>query len=619
MKTSMLVTSFLIAATAFAQQQPPPSDDKEMQELLSIVQQETAVATKTRLNSDYVPGTVTVLESDELEALGVRTAGEALGLVPGMQWVRDQSSSDSVIVRGLDFPFNAGNIQVLLDGVPIARQDGGVTTSALLIPIEQIERIEVIRGPGSVVYGDFAFMGLVNIMTRKEGTRAAARYEWPSSTRLGVLRTAVNAPAHTVVTANAARLASSDSIGVLPQSPFHEQRTFGMFGVRHGGFDVRANVVRREYTPPATAPFAVFHERSWASEAKYATDLRPALHAEAKISRLQNDISNYVFSLDGNITKVTLETIWTGWSKQSWLVSADRSRSHINDAAFRLPPPPGQPPPANQTPLVSGVSRDITGVTLQDRIDVTEKVSVTAGARYDSYSDLESRVTPRLAAVWRVSDRHILKAQYAEGFRPPTFFELYTPAAPNITPSYPFEINSTTEAGYVYHGADRAGRVTLFRSILSKMIRPGGVTFNGSAEARGIEAEWSQQISPLLKFESNATHVNTTDPRGAVPGTPNAVSSGWYGNAAFLLRPISRTIIGARWNYTGDRVGGAGFSTVDFTVTRQDVIVPGLAVRGGVKNASNERVTYLVQLPTGPVNTFAYPRRAVWAELSWRH
>src|SRR4051794_35179427 len=150
------------AQSPATQQASEQSDDKELTELLSIVQQETAVATKTRLNSDYVPGIVTVLEGDELEALGVRTAGEALGLVPGIQTTRDNRGSELALVRGLDFPFNAGNIQVLVNSIAMARADGGINTSALQIPVEQIERIEVIRGPGSVIYGDFAFMGLIN-------------------------------------------------------------------------------------------------------------------------------------------------------------------------------------------------------------------------------------------------------------------------------------------------------------------------------------------------------------------------------------------------------------------------------------------------------------------------
>ncbi len=158
------------------------TDDKELEDLLSVVQQETQLATKTRMNSDYVPGIVTVLDGNDLEALGVTTAGEALGLIPGIIYQRDRNGVPNVIVRGLDFPFNSGNIQIQINGIPLVRADAGFNSAALLIPVEQIDRIEVIRGPGSVVYGDYAFMGLVNIITRGEGTRAFGRVSSPHPT-----------------------------------------------------------------------------------------------------------------------------------------------------------------------------------------------------------------------------------------------------------------------------------------------------------------------------------------------------------------------------------------------------------------------------------------------------
>ena len=179
-KHRVLAIALLCASFVYAQEQPPPAEEQnELAELMSIVEQETEVATKTRMNSDYVPGIVTVLEGDELEALGIATAADALSLVPGMQATRDSRSSALVLVRGIDFPFNSGNIQILINGIALTRQDAGVNAAALLIPVEQIERIEIIRGPGSVIHGDFAFMGLVNILLRKDGVRVFGRLETP--------------------------------------------------------------------------------------------------------------------------------------------------------------------------------------------------------------------------------------------------------------------------------------------------------------------------------------------------------------------------------------------------------------------------------------------------------
>jgi len=604
------------APASAGESQPPQSDDKELKELLSIVQEETDVATQTRLNSDYVPGIVSVLEGDELEALGVRTAGEALGLVPGIQVTRDNRGSDLALVRGLDFPFNAGNIQVLVNSIPMARADGGINTSALGIPVEQIERIEVIRGPGSVIYGDFAFMGLVNIITRKQGSRVVGRVESPHASRLAAGRFGGRDNGVTY-SANIAASSSTNAVGPMPITNADDQRTFSMFNIESRGFSVIAETTHRNFVPRPGAVGALrYHDTSWTTEAKYARDVSKALHAEVRASYLKNDIDDFVSSISGNVMKFAADATWTGWSRNSILAGADYSTSTLDNATHRVPPrPPAQGPPILAA-LAQDKTRNITGVLLQDRIDLNDKFSTTIGARYDSYSDLKSRVTPRLAFVWRATDRHILKAQYTEGFRPPTFFELYTPPAPGVVPRYPFELNATTELNYVYRGTGRVARATIYRSIISRMLQPGGIFFAQDARARGVELEWMQEASSKLKVGANVSHTSTIDPR--VGGASNRVSANWLANTTLLYHAGYNIILAGRYNYVGNRVAGKGYDGFDFTVTRQDAFIPGLAMRVGVKDAFNGQPAFFTQLPTGNVITNSFPGRSAWVELSWK-
>lgn len=612
MKTSMsLVIALLIALSARAD--APQSEEKELADLLNIVQQETDVATKTRLNSDYVPGIVTVLEGDELEALGVRTAGEALGLVPGMEAVSTDRGSQSVIVRGIDFPFNAGNTQVLLNGIPVARQDGGFNSSALLIPVEQIDRIEVIRGPGSVVYGDFAFMGLVNIITRKQGTRALLRHEAPHPTTTGAIRVGSRIGAPLAYSLNVAGLHSTDVAAPSPITDAREGRTFVIGNVAWRGLSLTAQAVHRNFNPAG----AHSHETSWDAEAKYDRELRKGLNAEVRITHLHNDISEPVDILSGGLTKLAANVTWSGLRRQSWLIGADYSRSGLDDAYHTPPPPPGQPP-GNPVLLAKDVHREIEGAVLQDQIDISHAVTLTLGGRYDHYSDLDSRFTPRLSVVWRVNDRHIVKAQYAEGFRPPTFFEFYQPPAPGSVPRYPFETNATSELNYVYRNTGRVGRITLFHSILSDMIRPGGVVVKGDAWAQGAEFEWTQDLGSRLKIGSNLSYAETFDPRVPNGGAPDPVSSKYLGNATLLYHALPNLIIGGRLNYVGDRTAGKGFRTTDITISRQDLFLPGLGIRLGVKNGLNSDVTFLNARPNGAVSSASWPGRSAWVELSWK-
>jgi len=125
-------------------------------------------------------------------------------------------------------------------------------------------------------------------------------------------------------------------------------------------------------------------------------------------------------------------------------------------------------------------------------------VSATAGVRYSDYSDVGGRARPRLSLVWRPADRHIPKAQYAEGFRSPTFFELYGTGSRNE--SLDSEVNRTSELNDVGRRPRLSARVTPFRSEIADMIYPipGTGAFGNSRSGRseGVELEWTQEITP---------------------------------------------------------------------------------------------------------------------------
>jgi len=612
-KHRVLAIALLCASFIYAQEQPPPSEEQsELAELMSIVEQETEVATKTRMNSDYVPGIVTVLEGDELEALGIATAADALSLVPGMQATRDSRSSALVLVRGIDFPFNSGNIQILINGIALTRQDAGVNAAALLIPVEQIERIEIIRGPGSVIHGDFAFMGLVNIILRKDGVRVFGRLETPHGSFDGGGHGAWHM-GRAKLAASLSRFTSDDTRAST--NGIDEDRWFGLVNLERGGLTLTAETVQRTFNTSGTGP--QFDEESWALAGQYRRDLSSTLYGDARVSYLHNDIRDAAASGNGDVAKFTATATWTALPRQSWLLGADYTTSTIDHAEHRPVGPPGAPPPP--ATIVDDESRNIVGLVAQDTIDIGKRLALTIGARYDSYSDLDERLTPRVSVVWRASDQHILKAQYAEGFRTPTFFELYARPAPGITPRYPFEVNATTELHYVYRAPATVARATLYQAVLRDMVFPGGVVLEGNAESRGLELEWSRQLTPAWKIDTNASFVfDTEDPRVQPGREGNQIGAPVLGNIALLYRPLSSLVIGARWNHVGDPEAGEGYDVLDLTVSHSDVLLRGLGIRAGIRNGMDSEVTYLDQPPRRPVSARAFPGRTVWLQLSWR-
>jgi vitamin B12 transporter len=119
-------------------------------------------ATRYPVAPDSVAATVTVLRGEDLRAQGIRFVGEALRQVPGAQVVRGGSygAATSLFLRGGESDY----VKVLVDGVPL-NQPGGTIDFASLTT-ENVERIEILRGPGSVLYGSDAIAGVVQIVTR---------------------------------------------------------------------------------------------------------------------------------------------------------------------------------------------------------------------------------------------------------------------------------------------------------------------------------------------------------------------------------------------------------------------------------------------------------------------
>lgn len=120
-------------------------------ELTATVEAYTNLATKTKLSADQVPGMVSVLRGKDLEAHGVRRVIDALALLPGMN-----NSFHNPVVRGIQ-EWGSGMIKILINDMPYNDSVMANGTPPYALPIEVIDRIEVIRGPGSAVYGEYAY------------------------------------------------------------------------------------------------------------------------------------------------------------------------------------------------------------------------------------------------------------------------------------------------------------------------------------------------------------------------------------------------------------------------------------------------------------------------------
>ena len=131
-------------------------------------------ATRVERELQQIPMSLTVMTAEDVQKSGARTVGELLQDVPGVQIQNDGSQGlKRVSIRGED----AFRTLVLIDGQKISEHKS-MSGSPLLVDASRIERIEVIKGPASVLYGSDAIGGVVNIITKKGGQKPIEGEFW---------------------------------------------------------------------------------------------------------------------------------------------------------------------------------------------------------------------------------------------------------------------------------------------------------------------------------------------------------------------------------------------------------------------------------------------------------
>jgi iron complex outermembrane receptor protein len=125
-------------------------------------------ATKREQATTEVPASVTVVDADEIRRYGYRTLGELLRSVQGLYVTYDRNYQ-FLGIRGFNRGDYNSRVLLLVDGHRLNNglSDGAYIDTAFLLDVDLIEKVEIIRGPGSVLYGNNALFGVINVVTRR--------------------------------------------------------------------------------------------------------------------------------------------------------------------------------------------------------------------------------------------------------------------------------------------------------------------------------------------------------------------------------------------------------------------------------------------------------------------
>jgi len=136
----------------------------DLQQLLNLV---ITTAGKKKEKISDIPASVVLVTREEIETYGYQTLAEIVENIPGL-YITDDYWSQNTGIRGFwDYTSNR-NIIILVNGIPLRNElSSSYSFENIVVPVEAIDRIEVVRGPMSVIYGNGAFFGVINIFTNQ--------------------------------------------------------------------------------------------------------------------------------------------------------------------------------------------------------------------------------------------------------------------------------------------------------------------------------------------------------------------------------------------------------------------------------------------------------------------
>ncbi len=670
----MTLERLLIAAALCLPGTALASAQGEKDDLLALLDEQTALATKTRLNTDYVPGIMSVLHGADLERRGVRTVWEALALVPGIERAMEPNGRRRLLVRGVGNVWGSGNVKLLLNDVAMNTAERGLADPLLNIPIEQVERIEVVRGPGSAVHGEFAYLGVVNVITRRDSPRVFGF--GGSNMTIGGGAVAAWSEGNTKVSASISGW-QTDGADVRsgPDSLYLTDPTHSHApGLSNEALEAGTGIIAlegKDYSlllqwsedalgdhfginqelPPRDEQ-VVERNRHQMVEGRKALAMAPRFGTEIFLGwqdatvRTNGMYLGQKLNAGGDSADIFKKSAyeerrWYGGTDLRWhanehhdfflglqftAIDVRESETYLNlhsDSYLSIDEYELWPEEKLIQPM-QGTKRNITSVSLQDEFRATDAFTLTAGLRHDEYSDTGARTSPRIAAVWRLGDGHIIKGQYAEAFRPQTLYELDAEKDKLTLGVLAPATVQTYELGYIRKGMHWDSKLTAFYSKLNDLITvvEEGMTVgfaNLDSEAWGLEWEHRHRISARLEVDGNISYLDTRDTDGnALPGAPQ-----WLANVGTTYRLPSGIIWGIQLHHVGDmarhpddlRPELGGYTAVDVTATLTRLALAGATWSIGVKNAFDEDVRY----PSEGGYPEDYPRagREWWTRLTY--
>jgi outer membrane receptor for ferrienterochelin and colicins len=531
----------------------------------------TTANRREQLLLDVADPTV-LIDAGQIADTGARTAKDLLieQQGAGIQ-VHPGGGQGHISINGIP---NSG-VLVLIDGRRYLGKDGNGSFNIEDLMLTGVDRVEVVKGAGSALYGSEAVGGVINFITRGARDPGATSLldisggtysDWKVNEAAGWRggRGGVS---------GSAGYRTYDGFDLSPNNPQTSGQPASDWwsGAINGDVRVSDKMIARGsvdysrrdidnyfFSGPTQQLSTVYDSQreltrnAFSPSVDYQVSPDTSLAASYTHGKYLRDETR-IFVADG---RVAPQAPWREWNDELKVTASHSWRLLGTDAPLQGGFEQRQEKLERATLVTPEADRDISTFWFQQEVGLGSRLRVAGGARFDRFSDFGTEWSPKASAVYRLSERQRLKASAGHGFRPPSFGELYLNQAPVFVgnPDLQPETGNTFDAGYSWAGARTQVSVDYYRASVKNGIAfdlsqdPFTYANLGEYTNQGVNTNASVTLPWGFTPSVSYNFIHREDEEGDEIG-------GYPKHAAFIKLLWANTRLGLRANIRGQVYG----------------------------------------------------------------
>jgi outer membrane receptor for ferrienterochelin and colicins len=530
----------VLALHGIALAQPDSLIDDGLLSLDSLLNLKISSVSKYEQTTSEAPASVSIISKEDILSFGYGDLMELLNAVRDLYITYDRNYG-YLGIRGFGRPTDYNNrVAVMVNGVVLNENvwgGGPIGTELQGLNLDDVERVEVIRGPSSALYGTYPMLGMINVITHTGRTQNGIRMsvdqgsfgKWQGAVAAGkVWKNGLGLHVGGLVGKTAGQRLyyseyddSSTNNGIADH--LDDSQYLGFNGhLAYKSLTLKTFYSWRDAGVPTGAYGTVFGVPSFRTqdsygfiELGYAHDIGSKMAVQARTSFNQNRYRGQYPYLDADGGKLS-DVSKTNWAlfeaRLRWDIAANNrlmigAESQQNFQASYLSAYPGQVEFDGNFPYAT------YSVYVQDEYQPFKKLTITGGARYDRLYLGRSAITPRLALNYFVGKQSTIKLLYGQAFRAPSIYEVEMGFANYVLPNHLLKPERIKSFEIVYEqrfATHFYGVASLYNNrlnnLVEQMINPDStLQFQnvGSAGGMGASAELHGRFEGGIHFYMN--------------------------------------------------------------------------------------------------------------------